>query len=598
MDRNQAIGLVLITAIMMLYFIYFGGQQPEQQTQPKVLKEKELAKANQSTANSTVNDSILQQKFGGFAGLAKGEAKTDLLSNEDLEITFNSKGGSIDKVLLKKYKTFEKQPLYLINEKNNRMDFLIQTDKGEINLRDLYFTPTRNDSSIIYKAEIGPGQSIEQIYTIVQNSYIVKYNVKFNGLSNVVKNDPAKFHWLLDLEKTERDIKQSREKSTVNFYTQEDGFDNLSISNKVESKNVETPLKWVGLKEKFFTSAIIAENTLGKGTVRSTVNEADTVGVKQLEADLLIPTEDLKSGKGNYQFYFGPNKFQILNSITPGFHKNVDLGWPVINFINRFIVIPVFHFLENFIGNYGVIIIILVILLKLLLFPLSYKSYIGMAKMKVLKPEIDEIKEKYGDDLQKTQMETMELYRKVGINPLSGCVPVLLQMPILLAMFNFFPNSIELRQQAFLWAPDLSTYDAPIMLPFTIPFYGNHVSLFTLLMTISTIVYTWFNNQVSTVTGPMKTVSYVMPVVFMFVLNSFPAGLSFYYFVSNIITIGQQVGIRKFVDDDKIRRTLDENKKKIAANPNKKSRWMQRMEDAMKQREEAQKQKNKNNKKK
>jgi YidC/Oxa1 family membrane protein insertase len=220
-----------------------------------------------------------------------------------------------------------------------------------------------------------------------------------------------------------------------------------------------------------------------------------------------------------------------------------------------------------------------------------------MAKMKVLKPEIDEIKEKYGDDMQKSQMETMELYRKVGINPLSGCIPVLLQMPILLAMFNFFPNSIELRQEPFLWASDLSTYDAIISwtgnIPLITKYYGNHVSLFTLLMTISTIAYTWFNNQVSTVTGPMKTVSYVMPVVFMFVLNSFPAGLSFYYFVSNVVTIGQQVIIRKFVDDDAIRRSLDENKKKIAANPNKKSRWMQRMEEAMKAKEDAQKKKKK-----
>jgi YidC/Oxa1 family membrane protein insertase len=209
-----------------------------------------------------------------------------------------------------------------------------------------------------------------------------------------------------------------------------------------------------------------------------------------------------------------------------------------------------------------------------------------MAKMKVLKPELDEIKEKHPDDMQKQQMEQMALYKQVGINPLSGCIPVLLSMPVLLAMFSFFPNSIELRQESFLWAPDLSTFDAPIRLPFTIPFYGSHVSIFTLLMTLSTLAFTYFNNQMTTsVQGPMKVVSYLMPVIFMFVLNSFPAGLSFYYFVSNLLAIGQQMGIRKFVDEEKIRVTLDENRKKItSAGPGKKSAWMQRVDEAMKNR--------------
>lgn len=246
-----------------------------------------------------------------------------------------------------------------------------------------------------------------------------------------------------------------------------------------------------------------------------------------------------------------------------------------------------FHWLEQFISNYGVIIIILVLVIKTLLFPLSYKSYISMAKIKVLKPELDEIKEKYGDDMTKAQQEQMQLYQKVGVNPLSGCVPVLLQMPILLAMFNYFPNAIELRQEPFLWADDLSTYDSILDLPFTIPFYGDHVSLFVLLMTASTILYTWSNNQASTVQGPMKNMQYFLPLIFMFVLNSFPAALSFYYFVSNIVTFGQQAIIRKFVDDDKIRKILEENKKR---NKNKKkSKFQQRLEEAMKASEETRK---------
>jgi len=246
--------------------------------------------------------------------------------------------------------------------------------------------------------------------------------------------------------------------------------------------------------------------------------------------------------------------------------------------------------------NYGVIIILIVLIVKMVLFPLTRKSYLSMAKMKALKPELDALKEKHGDDMQAMQKEQMSLYREVGVNPISGCIPMLLQMPILFAMFFFFPNSIELRQQSFLWAHDLSTFDVLFNLGFTIPFYGSHVSGFTLLMTVSTILYTWSNNQVSTVQGPMKNIGYFMPIIFMFVLNSYSSGLSFYYFISNIITFGQQAVIRKFVDEDKIREKLEENKKK---NANKgKSKFQQRLENAMKASQEAQKQKNQGKKKK
>jgi YidC/Oxa1 family membrane protein insertase len=262
------------------------------------------------------------------------------------------------------------------------------------------------------------------------------------------------------------------------------------------------------------------------------------------------------------------------------FEKNIDLGWSVFAWVNKLLVIPVFNFLEQYFTNYGIIIILLVVFLKTLLFPLTYKSYLSMAKMKVLKPEIDAIKEKHEGDMQKSQQETMKLYSSMGVNPLSGCVPMLLQIPILFALLNFFPNSIELRQEGFLWAHDLSTYDVFAKLPFTIPFYGDHVSMFTLLMTLSTILYTWQNNQVNTMQGPMKFYSYLMPVMIMFVVNSFSAGLSFYYFVANIITFGQQAIIRLFVDDKKIRAKLEENQVK---NKDKKPGGFQkRLQEAMK----------------
>jgi YidC/Oxa1 family membrane protein insertase len=246
---------------------------------------------------------------------------------------------------------------------------------------------------------------------------------------------------------------------------------------------------------------------------------------------------------------------------------------------------PLFRFLEQYIVNYGIIIIILLIIVKIILSPLSYRSYVSMAKMRLLKPELDLLKEKYGDDMTGMQAEQMQIYQKAGVNPVSGCVPVLLQMPIFLALFNFFPNAIELRQAGFLWADDLSSYDNILDLPFTIPFYGDHVSLFTLLMTASTLVYTWYNNQMNptTVTGPMKTISYVMPITFLFFLNSFASGLTLYYFVSNVVTIGQQMIIAKFVDEDKLRKILEDNKKKNVNKPM--SRMQQRLQEAMKSKE-------------
>jgi YidC/Oxa1 family membrane protein insertase len=317
--------------------------------------------------------------------------------------------------------------------------------------------------------------------------------------------------------------------------------------------------------------------------------------VKRGKAKVEIPLAEVTNKAGEFKYYFGPNNYKTLQKVGPDFEENVYLGWFPISLVNKYVIINVFYILEKYISSYGWIIIILVLLIKLALSPLSYKSYVSMAKTKVLKPQLDEIKEKHGGDMQKAQADQMELYRKVGVNPLSGCIPLLLQMPILFAMFYFFPSSIELRQESFLWATDLSTYDSVLSLPFEIPFYGDHVSLFTILMTLSTLLITWSQGQVSSVQGPMKNIQYLMPVIFMFVLNSFPAALSFYYLIANLITFGQQTLIRRMIDEDKIIAILEENKKK---NVNKKtSKFQQRLQEAMKASEEAKKQKGKNKKK-
>jgi YidC/Oxa1 family membrane protein insertase len=329
--------------------------------------------------------------------------------------------------------------------------------------------------------------------------------------------------------------------------------------------------------------------TFSSGEVSTVLNDpADTALVKQAKIKLSIPKAALAKGV-DMKYYIGPNDYQIIGDVAEQFNKNVYLGWPPVYWINKYVIFPVFHFLTKFINNYGLIIIILVILLKLVLAPLSYRSFLSMAKMKVLKPELDEIKEKSGEDMAKVQQEQLKLYQQVGVNPISGCIPVLLQMPILFAMFYLFPASIELRQQPFLWAEDLSTYDSVLQLPFIVPFLGSHISIFTLLMTIATLVYTWQNNQMSSVTGPMKTMSYVMPVIFFFVLNKFSAGLTFYYTVSTLVTFAQQAIIRRFVDEGKIKAILEENRKRNVSGTAKKSKFMSKLEDAMKASQEAKK---------
>ncbi|HEX8547934.1 MAG TPA: membrane protein insertase YidC [Cytophagaceae bacterium] len=600
MDRNQVTGIILIMLLMLAYFSYFGNDKKTVNSG----KNTTAVSTTVHTATPTTpqySDSLQQllnkEKFGNLASAAQGEDKEIVLENKDLKVFVSTKGGNVKRVLLKHYLTDDKKPLYVVDENSSKISLFANINARNTNLSELFFTPASSPSngkqSVSLRLTLGPNQFIEQNYSLPESGYLVDYDLKFTNVDNIVSAEPIKINWKANLPKVEYDIEQSRLRSTINYYSVEGEFEYLNETSKdEESAKIDEPIKWISMKQKFFNSGLIAKNSFQKAFIKSDIVESDTVGIKSLEADIFIASADIKAGKGNFQYYFGPNDFKILKKVTEGYHKNVYLGWPVINWVNRFIVIPVFNFLQSFISNYGIIIIILVLLIKLLLFPLSYKSYVSMAKMKVMKPELDEIKAKYPDDMQKQQSEQMQLYQKVGINPLSGCIPVVLQMPILLAMFNFFPNSIELRQEPFLWASDLSTYDAPIMLPFTIPFYGSHVSIFTLLMTISTLVYTWFNNQMSTVTGPMKSVSYVMPVVFMFVLNSFPAGLSFYYFVSNIVTIAQQMVIRKFVDEGKIRVALEENKKKNASIPGgKKSAWMQRVEDAMKAREEQKKKK-------
>ncbi|WPP50135.1 membrane protein insertase YidC [Catalinimonas niigatensis] len=611
MDRNQAIGLLLSGLLLVIYFQFFAPEPaaPTADNQTKVQEEQAVTQQPSQIPSEEIpagNDSLQlernRQQYGAFAPATVGEASEVRIESEDLILTLNTKGGTFERVELKNYMDGSGNQLVLLDEESSNFSLLANTPAGGIDLFDLYYTTDASDvsvtegdtSRVVLTARLDGGSQIRQVYTIPANGYKIGYHLELQNASGALSNSNLQFLWDNRLKPLEQDVKESRNRSALNYYTASGDFEQLSslMGDGAEAETVEEPLKWISMKQRFFSSAVIADQSFAQAKLEvESPEEEDTAFEKHMSMGVNMQMEDLSNGSLGYSYYFGPNDQQVMTKVAPDFEENIDFGWPVVKWISKYPISYMFHWLEQFISNYGVIIIILVLVIKTLLFPLSYKSYLSMAKIKVLKPELDEIKEKHGDDMAKAQQEQMQLYQKVGVNPLSGCVPVLLQMPILLAMFNYFPNAIELRQEPFLWAEDLSTYDSifswDAYIPLISDFYGNHVSLFVLLMTASTILYTWSNNQASTVQGPMKNMQYFLPVIFMFVLNSFPAALSFYYFVSNIVTFGQQAIIRKFVDDDKIRTILEENKKR---NKNKKkSKFQQRLEEAMKSSEESRK---------
>lgn len=591
MDRNQAVGLMLFAAVLLVYSIFFATTpEPlpveEVKTEQVQTVQEDTAQSLEATTfveSDSIQDIIAQRQFGAFAAMTKGTAEDVILENDKMIVTFSTKGAEISKVELKEYKTWDQRPLIVLDESSSDLSYNIKTDKGDFSLNQFFFNPTLSTTEIdgekasilTFTAQSGNGR-ITRTYTLKNGEYVLAKNLEFIGLNANLADSNVQILWDDRLQRQEEDIEESRRKTNVNFFTAAGSHDDLSLTSSSDDADVKEPIKWVSFSQRFFTSGIIADKAFSSAVLNQVTPE-DTLSIKNMKASLVLP---LENGKADLSYYFGPNSYKGLKKVTEGFEKNVDMGYVFVSWVNKYIIVNLFEFLEKYFNNYGIIIILIVLIIKLALFPLTYKSYTGMAKMRVIKPEIDELKEKYGDDPTKMQQEQMKLFGQLGVSPISGCLPMLFQMPFLFAMFFFFPNAIELRQESFLWAHDLSTYDAFIRLPFTIPFYGAHVSLFTLLMTVSQIAYTHFNNQLTAQTGPMKNLGYIMPVIFMFVLNSFPAALSFYYFVSNMVTFGQQALIKLFVDDTKIREKIEENKKK---NVNKKkSKFQQKLEEAMK----------------
>lgn len=619
MDKNSITGLVLIGAILIGFSIYnaptenqIAAEKHKQDSieavQKLVTKEKQkavlqdavmAAVADTNTVSDSAKNELLSSTYGPFVAAASGEKQITTIENELLKIGISNKGGRIVSVQLKKYHTHDSLPLFLCDEDSSRfsLSFIAQnrvfsTDSLFFKTIGNSFTVSGTDSNkVSMRLEAAPGKYIEFEYRLRGNSYMMDCNINTVGMQDLIASNTSDMNlkWHLRALSHEKSHKNEQNATTIYYKHFEDDVDYLNeIKDKKES--FQTKMKWVSFKQQYFTSVLIAKNGFDKPTDIETIGLPNsTKYTKDLTASFTIPYEHKASESFGLSLYYGPNHYGTLKTYGMDLEKQVPLGWGIFGWVNRFAVIPVFNFLSGFNMNFGIIILLLTILIKVVLLPLTFKAYMSTAKMKVLKPEVDELNEKYAkEDPMKKQQALMALYKKAGVNPLGGCLPMLLQMPILIAMFRFFPASIELRQQSFLWATDLSSYDSIWTfgyVPVIDYLYGDHVSLFTLLMTISTIMYTRMNDQFSGANNPqmaqMKWIMYLMPIIFLGVFNNYAAGLSYYYFLANMFTFAQQWIIRKLVDEDAIHAKIQENKKKPAAG---KSKFQTRLEEMAKQR--------------
>lgn len=608
MDRNTFTGLFLMLLIIVgsVYLLRPSEEEikREQLLQDSIARAKSVSaqvadtQSNESASLDTTQTIAAQDSVtatGPFGAAKNGTERTITLENELIKVNITNKGGRIESVELKDEVDYQGNPLVMFEGDQNTFGLQFSTAGVNVNTNDLYFeAPNQgiqvnegDSSSVSLRLNYGGGKYIDYIYSLKGNSYQVGLNIVTKGMQDVVAPTQTSLllNWSASLSQKEKDLSNEQRYASVYYRTAEEDVENLSTGKDDKEEIGKT--QWVSFKQHFFSNTLIADQFFEGGTVEvKIVPDANVVKSYSTNLNLAFARQDIN----NYplRFYFGPNKYSTLKNQNLALEQQVDLGWGPMKWINRFITLPVFNVLEDFNLGYGLIILVLTILLKLILSPLSYKSYVSMAKMRVLKPEMDEIKAKVGDDNPTLlQQEYLKLYKQAGVNPMGGCIPMLLQMPFTIAFFFFFPNLFELRGQSFLWMNDLSTYDAIVTFK---PIFGiGHISLMVVLMTLATLLSTWYNNSVSGVTGQMKYIGYFMPLIFLFVLNSFPSGLTYYYFLSTVFTFGQQFTIRQFINDEKIHAKIQEHKKKPETKK-KKSGFQKRMEDYMRQQQAAAKQ--------
>ena len=596
MDKNTFTGLFLIMIVLAGSFYFFKPSDTELKKERERITLDSARKAGVTPQPVAKPDAVTPDSAtlsGPFGANLTGTAATSVIENKALKLTFSNKGGKIKSVEVKGEKTYLGKPVVLFDGDDNKFGLTLNIGGKLVNTNDLYFTPTVTANSVAMRANYSADKYIEFSYGLQGDSHDVSFNINLNGMNQVIQKDSIALNWETILLQQEKSLKNEQQYSAPYYKYVEKNPDHLSIAKEENEDLSKAKIEWIAFKQHFFSAVLIPADPFNK--VHLGVKLLTTPGeVKSYNAIINLPFSQLAAQNYKMKFYFGTNQFKVLKAQGQEIEKLVEMGYWPLKYINRFVVLPVFNFLESFGWNYGLIILVLTIALKLVLSPLTYKSYISMAKMRILKPEMDEIKAKVGEDnATLLQQEYLKLYKQVGVNPLGGCLPMLLQLPIVMAFFFFFPNLFELRGQSFLWMHDLSTYDDFIKFGFTLPFIGDHLSLMCVLMTISTLIYTYFNNQVSGATGQMKYIGYIMPIVFLGVLNSYPSGLNYYYFLANMLTFGQQFLIKSMVNDEKIHNILKENKKK-PEEQKKKSKFQTRLDDYMRQQQQVKTQEKKN----
>ncbi len=612
MDRTSIIGIVLIMLLFLTWqwVVAPSAADIEQQqryqdslaalTETELREGEELQPAVQTDVTAaTLSDSARLAKygsrFGAFAASAAGTAEDVVLENDLMKLTFNTKGGTIRQAELKQYAKVVEQdddtevrlPLLLLEDEKNKFEYIIPVNgvAGEgVRTSDLYFQPTLEGNTLRLRAPVDGGGYFEQRYTLADGEYLIDYDIQFEGLSNVIAatNGTVQLHWENHLDKIEKNAQYEASYSTLYYKPVDDDTDYCSCTSDDTENLNDQALKWVAGSQQFFTSALIADDRFASA-VLTTVADRDRLQedeLKTLVSDIQIPVGASGSETVGMSFYVGPNEFERLRAIGYDLSDVVSFGSSIFGSINRWIIRPLFNFLSGFIGNMGIAILVLTLLVKMLVYPLTYKMLVSNTKMQVLKPEIEKIKAKHKDDAQAAQMETMKMYQEYGASPLGGCLPMVLQMPIWFALYRFFPASIQFRQENFLWANDLSTYDSILRLPEWIPFMQGHLSLFAVLWAVTTVIYAYYNSRHMDYSAQpmMKYFQYIMPLAFLGFFNSFAAGLTCYLFFSNVFNIAQTVITKNvIIDQEKLLAKLNANK----AKPKKKGGFSARLQEAL-----------------
>ena len=656
MDKKTILGIVVV-AVLFLGFAYVNTKQQEKYQQemaawqayqdsvaaasrPAVpaadsvaggAAESAVAASGETTAPEAEADlaqTVRQRRIAAMGeyltAAQEAEPEEFTVENEVMTVRFSTRGGQITGVTLKDYTKYaprgqRDQLIELMDPASARFDMSFYVKNGlnnvKVNTMDYVFraepVETAGDARrVTMRLAVAENAWLEYEYLIYnkqapERDYLVDFNVRLVNMAPQMANQTSiGIDWSNVSYQNEKGFQNENMYTTLAYrFPGESSIEELGMSDGAKSKSVSTAVNWVAFKQQFFSSVFIAPQNVSSANMAFDTAAPGSELLKSFSVQMAVPYSAQVEGY-DFAFYFGPNKYAILKKVTDNngadlhMERLIPLGWGIFGWVNRWCVIPVFDFLRNYIGSFGIIILILVILVKLVISPLTYKSYVSMAKMRLIKPQVDELNKKYPkkEDAMKKQQATMELYKKAGINPMGGCIPMLIQLPILIAMFRFFPASIELREQPFLWADDLSSYDSIVNLPFSIPFYGDHVSLFALLMAVSLFGYSYFNYQQTASSQPQMAgmkfmMVYMMPIMMLLWFNSYSSGLCYYYLLSNLFTIGQTLVIRRIVDDEKIHAVMQANAARKSKG--KKSKFQQRYEELLRQQEAQQRAKRK-----